>query len=361
MQPRFSTLLVSSAVFVVFSQAACTTVQLPFIKSVEQIAPEITVMIDSCASGSGVIIEKQGTTYSVLTARHVVDKDMDCLVITPDGQQHEAKAEQFQRYEKLDLAVVKFESANSYEVGKLANSEEATIGTVVYVAGMPAANETVSRSFRLTDGKITGRPPEATLGYTLVYDNTTKKGMSGGAVLDARGQIIGIHGRTDSTEGSKESYGIPIQSFLTANISQKDVENDPDTYISRGNELYDKGDYEGALLNYDRAIQLEPDFGGAYLNRGNARSDLGDNQGAFADFNQALKINPNDADAYIVRGLARQQLGDSQGALADFNQALKINPNDAKAYIGRGLARKQLGDKQGAIEDLKKAAKLYKQ
>ena len=62
----------------------------------------------------------------------------------------------------------------------------------------------------------------------------------------------------------------------------------------------------------------------------------GDYQGAIADFNQAIKINPNYAQAYNNRGGIRYELGDKQGAIADFNQAIKINPNYANAYYDRG-------------------------
>ncbi|HBE16890.1 MAG TPA: hypothetical protein DDW51_04565, partial [Cyanobacteria bacterium UBA11367] len=58
-----------------------------------------------------------------------------------------------------------------------------------------------------------------------------------------------------------------------------------------------------------------------YYNRGVARSALGDKEGAIADYNQAIDINPNDAEAYNNRGVARSALGDKEGEIADYNQA----------------------------------------
>jgi tetratricopeptide (TPR) repeat protein len=127
----------------------------------------------------------------------------------------------------------------------------------------------------------------------------------------------------------------------------------------RGEDKYQKGDYQGAIATYTQAIALNPNYAQAYHNRGNARSKLGDNQGAVADYNQALRINPNYVLAYNNRGLARFKLGDKQGAVADYNQALRIDPNHVNAYYNRGLARRGLGDKQGAIQDFQKAADLY--
>ena len=87
---------------------------------------------------------------------------------------------------------------------------------------------------------------------------------------------------------------------------------------------YDKGDYKGAIVAYNEAIQINPNFVEAYLFRGIARFDLGDKQGAIQDYNQALKIDPNFARAYIARGIAHYDLGDKQGAISDFQQAVRL-------------------------------------
>jgi len=117
-------------------------------KSVNEIAQEVTVIIESCSSGSGVIFQKDGNTYSVLTARHVVsneDKagnDVDCLVITPDGERHTAKANKFKVYEGLDLAVMQFERSKDYPLGELEKSEKATLAGLTQLAQRERPNST---------------------------------------------------------------------------------------------------------------------------------------------------------------------------------------------------------------------------
>ncbi|MEG3958309.1 tetratricopeptide repeat protein [Microcoleus sp. herbarium2] len=130
-------------------------------------------------------------------------------------------------------------------------------------------------------------------------------------------------------------------------------------YHNRGIVRSKLGDKQGAVADYNQALRINPNYAKAYYNRGIARDDLGDKQGAVADYNQALRINPNYVLAYNNRGLARFELGDKQGAVADYNQALRIDPNHVNAYYNRGLARRDLGDKQGAIQDFQKAAGLY--
>ncbi|UXE60568.1 MAG: tetratricopeptide repeat protein [Woronichinia naegeliana WA131] len=134
-----------------------------------------------------------------------------------------------------------------------------------------------------------------------------------------------------------------------------------EAYLNRGSAKSNLGDKQGAIADYNQAIQIKPDYAEAYLNRGSAKSNLGDKQGAIADYNQAIQIKPDYANAYLNRGSAKDDLGDYQCAIADYNQAIQIKPDYANAYYNRGLAKDDLEDKQGAIADYNQAAQLYSQ
>ena len=62
----------------------------------------------------------------------------------------------------------------------------------------------------------------------------------------------------------------------------------------------------------------------AYSNRGAARSAQGDNEGAIADYTRAIEINPQLANAYANRGVVRNALGDKAGAIVDFQRAAEL-------------------------------------
>ena len=87
-------------------------------------------------------------------------------------------------------------------------------------------------------------------------------------------------------------------------------------------------------------------------------ANLGNHKGAIKDYDKALELNPDYANAYYNRGVAKGKLGDYKGAIEDFDKAIALNPNYADAYYNRGLARRDLGDHKGAEEDFAKAAEL---
>ena len=68
----------------------------------------------------------------------------------------------------------------------------------------------------------------------------------------------------------------------------------PEYYFQKGNEAMQRGDHDGAIADYTRAIELKidlPNLAKAYKNRGDAKSNLGDHHGAKADYDRAIELN----------------------------------------------------------------------
>ena len=95
-----------------------------------------------------------------------------------------------------------------------------------------------------------------------------------------------------------------------------------------------------------------------YYDSGVEKADSGDYQGAIKDYNKAIEINPNYSEAYFNRGIVKYRLGDYQGEIEDYNKAIEINPDYSKAYYNRGITKLQLGQKDIGCLDLYKARDL---
>jgi tetratricopeptide (TPR) repeat protein len=129
-------------------------------------------------------------------------------------------------------------------------------------------------------------------------------------------------------------------------------------YSRRGNTYLSFKDYQQAIADFDRALELDPNFAFAYRNRGWAYYWLKEYQRAFADFNHTLELDPNDPYAYYRRGWAYARLKDYQQAIADFDRALELEPNFSWAHCGRGWAYYDQKDYQRALVDFNRALEL---
>ncbi len=131
-----------------------------------------------------------------------------------------------------------------------------------------------------------------------------------------------------------------------------------EAYFNRGATKSALGDLQAALADYDEAVRLNPDLAETYLNRGNAKSALGDPQAALADYDEAIRLTPDYAAAYFNRGNTKGTLGDLQAALADYDEAIRLTPDHAAAYNNRGNTKRKLGDPQAALADYDEAIRL---
>jgi tetratricopeptide (TPR) repeat protein len=130
-------------------------------------------------------------------------------------------------------------------------------------------------------------------------------------------------------------------------------------------ESYDSGvrllkiaRYQQAILSFDRAIKLKPDFADAYLMRGRAFIAEAKPERAVADFSAVIELHPGDPQGLIDRGTAYLDVKDYQAAIADANAAIQLNPNLDLAYNLRGAVVRAAGDLSAALDDFNKAVKL---
>jgi hypothetical protein len=127
---------------------------------------------------------------------------------------------------------------------------------------------------------------------------------------------------------------------------------------SRGMEKERAENLSEAKEDYEKAIEINPDYANAYNNRGNVKSKQGDYFGAVKDYNRAIELSSHFVEAHCNRGMAKENLADFSGALEDFDRAIELDSDYGDAYFRRGHVKESLGDYAGAISDYDKVLEI---
>jgi lipoprotein NlpI len=125
----------------------------------------------------------------------------------------------------------------------------------------------------------------------------------------------------------------------------------------------DRNQAQAEVSRLDREITTNPNEPNNYNERAMLKDKLGDSQGALADYNRAIDLAPNFTTAYLRRGLFRaNRLNFPLGAFLDYNQAIQLDPTYSKAYLNRGILRcGKMNDCYIGKGDLRQAAQLARQ
>jgi len=141
-------------------------------------------------------------------------------------------------------------------------------------------------------------------------------------------------------------------------VSMLSVAQGAKEYTQRGRELLEKQEYVEALVNLNKAIELDPNYSSAYYLRGNIKDNFEDRHGAMKDYNKAIEKNPKFAEALFARGNVKMKLQDYYGAIDDFSAVIAVNENFVEAYFSRGRAKQFLQAYQDAINDCSKIIQI---
>jgi tetratricopeptide (TPR) repeat protein len=133
------------------------------------------------------------------------------------------------------------------------------------------------------------------------------------------------------------------------------LQNDSDNsklYRRRGIVRMRLAEFEDALSDFSRAIELNPEDAESYVRRGEVQAFFQrDLEAGLADLNQALTIDPNYTSAYLSRGNVNGQLEHYEAAVDDYTHYLELKPDQSWVYLSRGSAYYRNGDDANAAKD----------
>ncbi len=164
--------------------------------------------------GSGVIISADGY---IITNNHVVEEADELKVLLNDEREFTAKV--IGTDPKTDVAVIKIEGAN-LPAATLADSTKLRVGDVVFAIGNPfGVGQTVTMGIISATGRRVGILDEVG-GYEdfIQTDAAINQGNSGGALIDARGRLVGINSAIISTSSGNIGIGFAIPVNLASSI-----------------------------------------------------------------------------------------------------------------------------------------------
>ena len=390
------------------------------VKQIDDIAQAITVRIDSQknGNGSGVIINKQGDTYYVLTAHHVIkNQDQYTVTTSPDGQVYKLTPSAIITISAdNDLAVVKFQSPKNYQIAQIASYQVSD--QWLFISGFPGSD---SNKQRVISAGVVQREKEKEFnvkeqsslqgGRGLVYTNLSLPGMSGGPVLDVEGRLIGINtGAENETILTDESVseinfgyalGVPVTTFLglasrsSIPTEQLKVINKPANYLQQkqaeeiktqlftfaepnsngtakdwlnyGNELWRSFQYSKSVTAFERAIKLltgksttaeKEMLTIAYFGKGLALNDDKKYSEAVSALNKASTVDSRFMEAWRWQGKVLNQLKQYPEALKAYQKAIQLNSKDFVLYVEQGDVLRELKRYSEAITSYNEAIKL---
>jgi tetratricopeptide (TPR) repeat protein len=177
----------------------------------------------------------------------------------------------------------------------------------------------------------------------------------------------------DAAEGAAATVapGRRLVSCLTVNAERPDAaifyarrprrqpgaiaDDDTIEIAEHGRERYEAEDFDGAIADFTKAIEICPEFAVLYCHRGLCWHRKNELQRAFDDYTEAINRNPRYLDPLVWRGEVQRARREIDDALDDFNRAIDLDPKQAGPLILRSYIWRSKRDWVKAIADCSQA------
>lgn len=136
-------------------------------------------------------------------------------------------------------------------------------------------------------------------------------------------------------------------------------QRDEFAYAYRACLLMDEHQYADALLDINRAIELNPMITSSYVTKASILCKLGKKVEAIQESENVIRVLPT-AEGYEQSGWIHVIAGDHRAAIADYDEAIRREPNNLRLYQFRASAREEVGDRVGSGKDYRRSISLDK-
>lgn len=173
------------------------------------------------------------------------------------------------------------------------------------------------------------------------------------AVFKLEKKVEKLQADLESLQYKHNRLVVNLSDFIkyTVRLSEPDVQKVPltirESYLNRGDLLFDFKEYWHAILEYKKAQEKDPSMSLDYsLLR------------IIEALTQEIELNPNDANLYDTRGFAYASLKKYDEAIADYTQAIKLDPKSGSLYARRASAYEKIGENEKSEKDRAKVEEL---
>lgn len=295
--------------------------------------------------GSGVVINE-----GLIVTNHHVCRDANRIEIKHYSK--EIKNVEIYKYDELkDILFLKTDDRTLTPIS-YGNSGNLKAGQRIYAVGSPEGYEN-----SISEGIVSGFRIDENNVKLVQMTCPITDGSSGGAVLNARGELIGL-----SVSGQHEGalyFAIPVNDILAMIGMENSYTEftDPAKYYEIGTEANDNKNYKDAEVYFSKYLEKFSGDATAYYKRGYARFKLKDYKQAISDFSTVLEKSET-SESFFYRGNCYYSLKDYKNALTDYTKALQQEPDNYDIYYNRGYANFRLKNYGEAVTDWQKAVEL---
>ncbi len=172
--------------------------------------------------------------------------------------------------------------------------------------------------------------------------------------------ILDMYKRGYEFDAELDGYGAPFdpkkQSFPEFGKEKEDY------YFDLGIDRYNSGDLSGAIINWNIVLKINDKDENSYYSKAIVKDELYTWKAALKDYDKAIEIDPNFISALLNRGSLKDENKDYAGAIKDYELVINNKNSDEdvlrKAYFNRGNTYFNLENTRQACVDWSKSAEL---